>query len=257
MLDSQATAYDRFADYYDLMVGDRQAYLDFYCSLVKPGHASLIDLGCGTGTVTAAMALTLRNLRQRRAIRVVGIDGSPAMLKVAMARDPDIQWVEEDLRLQKIQGPFDLATSCYHTLQHLNSNELITALAAIRRIIAARGRFAFDIYRPNLPYIRIPQRNRLAREVVDPDGRCLEVREDSEFDEASRVLTIVWRLIDAAHPDERPLVQTRYQAWQHEPDDIERALENTGFRIAERFGDLDRSGYVETSKKQVIVCQPQ
>lgn len=38
------------------------------------------------------MALILRNLRRSRAIRVVGIDGSPAMLKVAMARDPDIEW---------------------------------------------------------------------------------------------------------------------------------------------------------------------
>ena len=69
--------------------------------------------------------------------------------------------MEEDLRLQKNQGPFDLATSCYNTLQHLNINELIAALAAIRRIIATGGRLAFDIYRPNLPYIRIPQRNHL------------------------------------------------------------------------------------------------
>jgi len=44
MLDSQAAAYDRFADYYELIVGNRQVYLDFYCSLLKPVKPHLLIL---------------------------------------------------------------------------------------------------------------------------------------------------------------------------------------------------------------------
>jgi hypothetical protein len=43
--------------------------------------------------------------------------------------------------------------------------------------------------------------------------------------------------------------------WQHDPQNVERALAEAGFVIMARFGELDRSPYVETSKKQVIICE--
>ena len=45
-----------------------------------------------------------------------------------------------------------------------------------------------------------PAESSLAREVVHSDGRHLEIREDTDFNEASRVLTIVWRLLTRSIP---------------------------------------------------------
>lgn len=248
------TAFNCAAEYWDLMIGDRQPYVNFYCSLLDPEQASFLDLGCGTGTVTLALARALRKIRPNQAIRIAGVDSSRAMLKVAAARDPDIKWVEGDLRCLRITGPFDLAISCYNTLQHVDGNDLTRAFCAVRSVLAKRGRLAFDIYKPNLPYIRIPQKNRLARELTHPDGRRLEIREDTDFDDAIRRLRIAWALVEPDRPAS-PLALARFQMWQHEPEHVEQALAEAGFAILEKFGGLDQSPYLETSKKQVMVCQ--
>ncbi len=255
MIDSEARAYSRFAEYYDLMVGNRDDHVSFYSGLLDPAQSSLLDLGCGTGAITTRVARALRAMRRGQAVRVVGVDGSRAMLDVAASRDASIEWVEGDLRSPPIEGRFDLAISCYNTLQHIETADLQKAFERVRALLAAAACFAFDIYRPNLTYIRVPQRNRLARELVHPDGRRLEIREDTDYCEEGRFITIVWDLIDPARKDQPPLAQTRYRMWQHEPGEVEQALAHAGFEIVERFGDLDRSVYGQSSKKQVTVCR--
>lgn len=255
MQDRESAEYESLARHYDLMIGDRVPFIGFYSGLLRQGQLSLIDFGCGTGTITAAMAKVMRHLNPHSNSRVAGLDGSPAMLAVAAQHDPGIEWILGDLRQPPVEGPFELAISCYNTLQHLDGGGLLKSFRAIRSILAAGGRFAFDIYRPNLPYIRMPQSNRLARSLRDSAGRDLEIREDTDFDEASRVLTITWRLQETDWQDRSPLAQTRYRMWQHEPEAVETALAQSGFSIAERFGGLDGSPFTATSKKQVVVCR--
>jgi len=67
----------------------------------------LIDLGCGTGRLLAALAGWHR----------VGVDLSPAMLAVARAAAPDAHLVRADLaRLDALAGGYDLACCLFSTL---------------------------------------------------------------------------------------------------------------------------------------------
>ena len=44
MTQSESAAYDRFSQYYDLMVADRRSHIDFYSGLIESGQVSLADI---------------------------------------------------------------------------------------------------------------------------------------------------------------------------------------------------------------------
>ncbi|WP_200216179.1 class I SAM-dependent methyltransferase [Micromonospora coerulea] len=74
-------------------------------ALVPPG-ARILDAGCGTGRVGAALAV--------RGHRVVGVDADPALVEAAGADHPGPRWLvgdlaELDLAAQGEPEPFDAA----------------------------------------------------------------------------------------------------------------------------------------------------
>jgi ubiquinone/menaquinone biosynthesis C-methylase UbiE len=255
-LTPQELAFEPWAQYYDVTDADRDPFIEFYRRLITKDTRSVLELGCGTGTITIPLA---HHLAERDGIsdrsRVVGVDVSPGMLRIARARDPHIEWVLGDMRSPPVRGSFDLVICCFNTLQLLvGDDDLARALSAVRRLLSSEGRFAFDIYQPNLDYLNRPQTDRLARAVTDRGGRELEIREDTRYDPASRVLTIHWRLVERDMPEHPPLATTGYSMRQYFPHDVDRLLERAGLVERERYGDLDRSPFTPTSKKQVVIC---
>ncbi len=106
---------ERNAYYY----GEDHGYTRF---LVPPG-LRVLDLGCGTGRLLAAL----------RPSRGVGVDFSPAMVEEARRRHPDMEFhlgdVEDPEVLDRVGGPFDVVLlsdtvgsleDCEATLRHLH-----------------------------------------------------------------------------------------------------------------------------------------
>ena len=166
---AEPAAYDDWAPWYDVTDGDRTPFVDFYGRLVGPATRSLLELGCGTGTIGVALAQ-----RMPYGARVAGVDESAGMLAVADRRAPAYQWVQGDMRCPPVEGPFDLVLCCFNTLQLLpTDDDLLLALQSARALLADDGRFAFDVYLPNVAYLKVPQHDRLARAVRDAEGRRL------------------------------------------------------------------------------------
>jgi SAM-dependent methyltransferase len=251
---SQGQTIDQWADYYDLLDIDRTEMIEFYKSLITYRTKSLLELGCGTGTVTIACARQLR--RQTDEYRVVGIDISAAMLRIAQKGDDTIEWVCDDIRSPHVSGSFDLIICCFNTLQELLTEEdLGQMLRSVRGLLNPSGLFAFDIYQPNLEYLSHPRFNRIARLANGTGGERLEVREDYVFDPASEVLTIEWRLHADNMPERVVLPPLRYFYRQYSATAIERHLSAAGFDIQKKFGGFDGSALTKSSKKQVAVCR--
>jgi SAM-dependent methyltransferase len=249
------TAYDDWARYYDLGEGDRQPYLDFYTSLVNASTRSVLEIGCGTGVIASAIAARLRDSGADAPMRVVGFDASGPMLEIARARDPGLEWVLGDMRNPPVQGRFDLVFCCFNTFQFmLSDDDLAQAFRAARALTADGGRFAFDLYQPNLPYLERTRTDSLARE-IERDGRRLQIREDARYSPGPRVLELDWRLVDASDP-QHILARTHFSIRQYFPQDIDRLLADAAFRVDQRWGGLDRSGFDAGAKKQVLVCTP-
>jgi dTDP-4-amino-4,6-dideoxygalactose transaminase/SAM-dependent methyltransferase len=248
--------FDSWADYYDLTDADRGPFVEFYRSLITDRTRSLLELGCGTGTIAIALAEEMRaRAGDHDSIRVVGLDESAEMLRVAKSKDPGIDWVCGDMRSPPVEGRFDLVICPFNTLQFLlGDDDLARALGEVRRRTADDGLFAFDVYQPSERYLSNPYTDRLAGTTTDAAGRQLEIREDTLYDPASLVLTIQWRLVAREANGAEPLASTRYRMRQYSADDIAAALASQGHAIRDRFGDFDRSSFTAESKKQVIVC---
>ena len=246
--------YDEWARFYDFTEGDRSKLIDFYGSLISKRTRSLLELGCGTGAVTLALAQRILECGAE-GVRITGLDESPEMLRRARARSSEIEWVLGDLRSPPVHGSYDLIVCCFYALHNLLSeHDLSAAFAAVERLLSANGIFAFDVYQPNIAYLSQPRQDKLIYSIADADGRKFEVRDDWDFDAASRILTIDRRLVPA---DDRQatLGNLRIRLRQYFPDEIDRLLAMAGLSVVQRFGDLDRSAFDGRAKNQVVICR--
>jgi SAM-dependent methyltransferase len=247
-------AFDDFADYYDIADIDRTPETAFYCGLIRDDARSLLELACGTGTITIPMARRLAEHAGTTA-RVVGVDESEKMLVMARRNGPNVDWIRGDMRAPPVQGPFDLVVCCFHGYQLLLADEdLLQAFRAVRALLSPNGIYAFDIYQPNLQFLNGSHADRPVRAFSDPQARRLEVRERGEYDPSSRILVTDWRLVQQGSPDGEPIARMRVSMRQYFPEEIERMLDDAGLAMRERYGNYDRSPFTASSKRQVIVC---
>ncbi|MFD2767048.1 class I SAM-dependent methyltransferase [Micromonospora eburnea] len=98
-------------------------------TMVRPG-ARILDAGCGTGRVGAALAA--------RGHRVVGVDADPALVEAARADHPGPRWLvgdlaDLDLAAQGEPEPFDAAVCAGNVLAFVAPG---TERAVLSRIAA-------------------------------------------------------------------------------------------------------------------------
>jgi ubiquinone/menaquinone biosynthesis C-methylase UbiE len=122
-----AADFDRYARLID-PADDDDLYQPFLLGLVPPVIDRALDLGCGTGTFTRALAL--------RASRVTGLDFSAEMLRLAAQRSPEltnIEWAHADADSFALEPDTYDAIVSIKTLHHLRADDIIPRLArAIR-----------------------------------------------------------------------------------------------------------------------------
>ena len=103
---------------------------------------TVLDIACGTGIVAR-----VAQLRLGKDARIVGVDASPAMVAVARAVAPDIDWREGSagaLPLRDAEAPFDVVV-CQQGLQFFPDRP--AAAAQMRRWLAPGGRLAVSTWR--------------------------------------------------------------------------------------------------------------
>src|SRR2546430_35650 len=84
----------------------------FYVRLARAADLPVLELGCGTGRVTLAIAAA--------GVEVVGLDLSPAMLRLARAKAASAAnptWIEGDMRRFTLPRRFGLVIAPYRLLQ--------------------------------------------------------------------------------------------------------------------------------------------
>ena len=130
----------RHARLYDLLGRKMSRGRDTLVELAAPApEEHVLDVGCGTGTVTLAIAPLVPSGR------VVGIDASPEMVDVAKSKAARSA-IDAEFQLAAIESlpfadnTFDLVTSSL-MLHHLPIELKREGLAEVRRVLKPGGRF--------------------------------------------------------------------------------------------------------------------
>ena len=138
--------YQTLAAYYDrLMTTDYEARAAYLLELFRRHGAApqtLLDLACGSGSLTACLAA--------RDIDMIGVDGSSDMLMIAAEKLPDAMWLCQDMRELDLYDVVDGAICTLDSLNHLlTTAELKTVFDRLRLFIAPGGLLIFDVNTPH------------------------------------------------------------------------------------------------------------
>ena len=122
---------------------DRHARAPEPATAPSPPLGSFVDLGCGTGELLLGLH------RAHPGWRLVGVDGSAAMLDVARAKPgaTRVQWILGAMTAPPAVAPppFDAAGCFYDALNHLTSAaELHAATRAVAGLLRPGGLYIFD-----------------------------------------------------------------------------------------------------------------
>lgn len=124
---------------------------------VEP-RSRVLDVGCGTGTLTAALA--------QLGARPVGVDISPTMVDGARERYPDLEFVLADAQVDPLPGPVDAVVSRFGVMFF---EDPVAAFANIAAACADGARLDFVCWRgpDDNPALTVGARRLLA---ALPDG---------------------------------------------------------------------------------------
>ena len=136
MYQSFAAGYEKFsAD------NDYAAFADYYEEIfskynIKP--SLVLDLGCGSGSLTDIMA--------KKGYDMIGVDISPEMLDMAREKNPEILYLNQDMREFELYGTVDAIYSSFDCINYItNKNDVKKIFKLVNNYLNYGGLFIFDI----------------------------------------------------------------------------------------------------------------
>jgi SAM-dependent methyltransferase len=257
------TAYDGIPDIgvlYDLVPayttrGDVAFYVD---EAVRAG-GRVLELGCGTGRITLAMA--------RAGVTVVGVDASVGMLarcRAKLTAEPaDVQarvtLHHADVRTLPALGDFALAIAPFRILQHLGSiDDQLACLTSVRRLLGAGGRLAFDVFLPSFAAMVTDRSGEQTEHapIVLPDGRLFwrawRIPRVRWIDQVSET-ELIYYVADTADAEPQRVVQAFDMRWFTHAE-LHHLLARGGFRVEAAYGDFARAPLTDSSLEQIILA---
>ena len=211
------TAYDSFADLYDDYVGGFDDDIPFWTSVVD-ADTSVVEIGCGTGRVMAALA--------GRAATVTGVDISTRMLTIAEQRlaaaiaDGRASLLNHDLASGPLPRLFDVAILTFYTFNYVTEYPDVF-LRNVFLSLAPGGLIAMDLFCP-LP-LQKPELDGVSRtRSITCSGQRVGLTDTRFMRDGLEVRTQVYHLPSG---DRAIVTNRRY----YDPDEIELMLSATGF----------------------------
>jgi SAM-dependent methyltransferase len=156
---------------------------DRCCRELAVGKKTVLDLGCGTGRLAAALA---------PGREVVGVDPAAAMLTAARQREGGfaVTWIEADARSVRLGRRFELIVLTGHTFQvFLTDNDQRAVCETIATHLAPGGTFVFDSREPSRKGWRKWEPHQSLRTIEHPSFGSIEAWNDAVYEPDSGIVT--------------------------------------------------------------------
>jgi SAM-dependent methyltransferase len=227
----------RIAEIYDL-ANPRGQDTEFYLSLAGLRPCGVLDLGCGTGTLSCALA--------ERGHRVTGVDPAGAMLAVARSKPhaDQVEWIESSAQVYRSQRRFDLILMTGHVFQVLlTDSAALAVLNTMRSHLKAGGRVAFETRNPHLDWarewaarpsvLRIPSGEVLEKlEITGNDGEFISFQTSCRFPHAALTTSSTLRFPSREH--------------------VEALISRSGLAVRYVFGDWNAGPFNTHCSREII-----
>lgn len=242
--------YDPLVELYQLQYANYRDDIPFYLRLADDFGGPILELGAGTGRITAALA--------RARHHVVAVDLSGEMLKKAdnylseEAVSEQVKLVQADMRNFRTEQTFPLIIAPFNTLMHAYTiKEQDETLATVKHHLEEGGHFAFDLYNPNFNELNVLRRE---AEWQNLAGKANELFILQENDSDKQILTSNY-YFDRTNPNgivsrKRYHLQQRY----YHRFEIERALRYAGFQQFSFYGNFAKDRYSPSSTHLLCVA---
>lgn len=220
-------------------------YERFYQDLAGTPQKTILDMGCGTGRLAAALA--------ELGHKVTGADPAAAMLDIARRRPggDKVEWVRSDAGGLSLATRFDLIIMTGHAFQKLLTDEAVaSALRAFARLLAPEGRLAFETRNPLKREWEtwIPERSR--DRVTLPDGTIIEVHNDIRSAEGEFV---TYETHVRYGPNDTEVGADKLRFIGREA--LLRHLDLAGFTRQVWYGDWDKSPVSPEAPELIVIAQ--
>lgn len=258
---------DMLAAIYDLEHDEVVEDLGFYRELARRAGGAVLDLGCGSGRLFAA-------LLQRGVERVVGVDGSPALLRRAaerIAANPDLAAAEVSGRLRALEGDVRhlererlraamgaraSLVVLAGVLPHLDGpEEALGLLTGLRPLLAPRGIAVLDDLGPGqLPTRDLPLSIDWRRVV---DGGEVVRRSQLVVRQAPEGLRVAFStLVDVGQPDGTiARLPASHRLWYPSDEALTGLVGKAGMAVEIAYGSHDLEALVPESDRRIFVLR--
>lgn len=260
---SQPGDEDLLAEIYDLEHDDVVEDLTFWREQVRVRGGRVLDLGCGSGRLFPA-------LLEGGAARLVGVDGSAALLRRAEARitgDPALSTAAAEGRLALLRGDvralatlnirerFDLAIAV-GVLPHLDGPEdALRLLGGVRSLLGRGGRLVIDDLGPAaMPLRDLPLSVDWRRELR---GREVVRRSELIRRESPEGLRVAFSTIaDAVQPDGTiARLPASHKLWYPSPEALAALVVQAGMVVELSYGSHDLEPLGRESERRIVVVR--
>lgn len=244
-------AYTSFAYVYDIFMDNipYKEWADYLCGLLAEYQTTegiLLDMGCGTGTLTEILA--------GRGYDMIGIDNSDDMLEIAMEKKAssghEILYLHQDMREFELYGTVKAAVSICDSLNYiLEEEELVEVFRLVNNYLDPKGVFIFDF---NTVY--------KYRDVIG-DSTIAENREESSFiwdnyydgeDQINEYdLTLFVKEEDGRY---HKFEETHYQRG-YEPQQMKQLIEESGLEFVAAYDAFTKNPPNEKSERIYMIAR--
>lgn len=242
--------YGSFAEYYDSLTSnvDYRKTAEYVSDILNENGINkgiLLDLACGTGTMSLIMA--------QKGYDVIGVDNSPEMLgearEKALEAGEDILFLCQDMCSIDLYGTVDCTICLLDSLNHLESKEeLLEAFKRVSLFTVPGGLLVFDV---NTEY---KHKYVLGDNTFVYDNDDVYCVWQNEYDDESKTVEIFLDFFQ----EENGLYRRSSEYFSERAfsdSDIKKLLSEAGFSDIKVYGELKKTAPSDTEERVFYVAR--